>query len=66
MEIQVTDLNGCPIKIEATDLDKAIEQADYFKDCHQVPPVPYDIVRQVYWRDMYEKLKAIKEKSNNN
>jgi len=32
MKIHVTDLNGC--SIEVPDLDEAIEQADWFKDCH--------------------------------
>lgn len=54
----IIDLNGR--NIEVTDLDKAIEQAYSFKDCHHVPPVPSDIVRQVYWRNMYGKLLKLK------
>lgn len=60
--MKITDLNGC--QIEVTDLDEAIEQAYYFKDCHHVPPVPYDIIRQVYWRNIYEKLLKLKSKEN--
>ncbi|WP_223713117.1 hypothetical protein [Niabella beijingensis] len=40
----ITDLNG--LRKEVTDLDKAIEQAEYFKDCHHVPPVESDKERQ--------------------
>lgn len=44
--MKITDLNGCEITV--TDLNKAIEQAENFKDLHHVPPVPYDNVRQEY------------------
>lgn len=57
--MQITDLNGYPI--EVTDLDKAIEQTEFFKDCHHVPPVESDKERQAYWGDMYKKLLALKE-----
>lgn len=57
--MQITDLKGYPIKV--TDLDKAIEQTEFFKDCHHVPPVKSDKERQAYWGDMYEKLTALKE-----
>ncbi|MFT4093240.1 MAG: 3-isopropylmalate dehydratase [Niabella sp.] len=55
-------MNGQPI--EVTDLDKAIEQTEYFKDLHHVPPVPSDKERQAYWGDMYGKLIALKEQLN--
>ena len=58
----ITDLNG--LRKEVTDLDKAIEQAEYFKDCHHVPPVESDKERQAYWADMHEKLIALKEQLN--
>lgn len=58
--MKITDLNGC--EIEVTDLDKAIEQTEFFKDCSHVPPVPSDKIRQQYWGDMYEKLIALKER----
>ncbi|AZA95627.1 3-isopropylmalate dehydratase [Chryseobacterium shandongense] len=57
--MQLTDLNGHTIKV--TDLDKAIEQIEFFKDCHHVPPVESDKERQAYWGDMYKKLLALKE-----
>lgn len=62
--MKITDING--FQIEITDLNEAIEDAEYFKDCHHIPPKESDKERQEYWADMHEKLKAIKEKSNNN
>lgn len=58
----ITDVNG--LRKEVTDLDKAIEQAEYFKDAHHVPPVESDKERQAYWRDIYEKLLQLKSKEN--
>ncbi|REC79455.1 3-isopropylmalate dehydratase [Chryseobacterium elymi] len=58
--MKIIDLNGQEITV--TDLDKAIEQAELFKDMHHVPPVPYDKVRQVYWNDIYKKLLELKSK----
>jgi len=60
--IYITDLNGQ--RKEVTDLDKAIEQAEYFKDAHHVPPVESDKERQIYWRDIYQKLLQLKSKEN--
>lgn len=60
--MKITDLKGLPI--EVTDLDKAIEQAGYFKDAHHVPPVASDKERQAYWRDIYQKLLQLKSKEN--
>ncbi len=62
MKMHVTDLNGC--SIEVPDLDEVIEQADWFKDCHHIPPKKGDEIRQEYWRDMYEKLITLKSKVN--
>ncbi len=58
----ITDINGCEITI--TDLDQAIEKAEYFKNCEHIPPVPSDRERQAYWLDMYNKLIALKNKNN--
>lgn len=58
--MKITDLNG--LEITVTDLDKAIEQAELFKDMHHVPPVPSDKERQAYWNDIYKKLLELKSK----
>jgi len=58
--LKINDLNGQQITV--TDLHKAIEQAELFKDMHHVPPVPYDKVRQKYWTDVYNKLLELKSK----
>lgn len=58
--MKITDLNGQEITV--TDLDKAIEQAELFKDMHHVPPVPSDKERQQYWTDIYNKLLELKSK----
>lgn len=60
--MKVKDLNG--YLIEVTDLDKAIEMAEFFKDCHHTPPRPIDKENQKYWRDMYEKLLKLKRNIN--
>ncbi len=60
--MKITDLQG--LQIEVTDLDKAIEQAEYFKDLHHVPPVESDKERQAYWRDIHQKLLQLKSKEN--
>jgi hypothetical protein len=57
--MEIKDLNG--LKIRITDLERAIEMAEFFKDCHHTPPHPMDEQRQAYWKDFYEKL--IKQKS---
>lgn len=58
----VTDLNGC--LIEVTDLDETIRiTADYKEYRHKDKSFSEFDKRQIaYWQDMYEKLKAIKEK----
>jgi hypothetical protein len=58
--MKITDLNGQEKTV--TDLDKAIAQAELFKDMHHVPPVPYDKERQQYWTDIYNKLLELKSK----
>ncbi|MGK6342486.1 3-isopropylmalate dehydratase [Chryseobacterium sp. DT-3] len=58
--MKITDLNG--LKITVTDLEKAIEQAELFKDMHHVPPVPSDQDKQKYWTDVYNKLLELKSK----
>ncbi|MCT3744651.1 3-isopropylmalate dehydratase [Elizabethkingia anophelis] len=52
--------------IEVTDLNKAIQQTGWFKEYQHSPPTESDKERQAYWADMHEKLKALKQKSNNN
>lgn len=61
--MKITDLNGLEIKV--TDLKKAIDQADYFKDAHHIPPVDSDKQRQEYWTDIYNKLLMLKNTINN-
>ncbi|SFC69756.1 hypothetical protein SAMN05421747_1202 [Parapedobacter composti] len=58
--MHIIDLNGR--KKEVTDLDKAIQQAENFKDMHHIPPVESDKERQAYWRDIYKKLVQLKSK----
>lgn len=60
--MKITDLKG--LQIEVTDLDKAIEQAENFKELHHVPPAESDKERQAYWRDIYQKLLQLKSKEN--
>lgn len=60
--MKITDLYGR--KIEVTDLDKAIEQTDYFKDAHHIPPMESDKERQKYWHDLYKKLVQLKSTEN--
>lgn len=57
--MKVIDLYGK--EIDVTDLEKAIEQTDWFKDAHHEPPIESDKERQAYWRDMHEKLIKLKE-----
>ena len=58
----IIDLYG--LTIEVVDLEKALEQAEWFKDAHHVPPVESDKERQQYWSDVYEKLLQLKAKQN--
>ncbi|MCH5685564.1 3-isopropylmalate dehydratase [Niabella sp. W65] len=60
--MKIVDLNGC--EIEITNLDKAIEETEYFKDAYHIPPVESDKQRQVYWRDIYEKLLTLNSTQN--
>ncbi len=62
--MKVKDIDGLEINIP--DLDRAIEMAEFFKDAEHSPPHPIDKERQAYWKDMYEKLMAIKNKENEN
>lgn len=58
--MKITDINGQAI--EVTDLDAAIEQAAYYKDCRHQPPEPVaDSRQQAYWADIYEKLIRLKK-----
>jgi hypothetical protein len=59
--MKITDLNGQ--QIEVTDFTAALEQAEYFKDCHHIPPDPVaDKRQQAYWTDIYNKLTALQSK----
>ncbi|MDV4043688.1 3-isopropylmalate dehydratase [Elizabethkingia anophelis] len=49
--------------IEVTDLDKAIKQADSYKEYQHDPPTESDRERQAYWSDIHKKLIALKTKS---
>ncbi|QIH34526.1 3-isopropylmalate dehydratase [Sphingobacterium sp. DR205] len=60
--MKITDLNGCELKV--TDLEKAIEQAENFKDMHHIPKDPTDGEKQEYWNDIYNKLLELKDKLN--
>ena len=60
--LYIIDLYGQ--RKEVTDLDKAIAQAENFKDMHHIPPVESDKERQKYWRDIYKKLVQLKSKEN--
>jgi hypothetical protein len=62
MTMKITDIDGCELTI--TNLDNAIEQAAYFKDCHHIPPIASDKRRKAYWRDIYQKLLILKSKQN--
>ncbi|SJN46335.1 3-isopropylmalate dehydratase [Sphingobacterium sp. JB170] len=52
--------------IEVTDLIKSIRETGWYKTYQHDPSTESDKERKEYWADMHEKLKAIKEKSNNN
>lgn len=58
--MKIKDLNGLHIQIP--DLDRAIEMAEFFKDCGHSPPHPADQERRDYWKDFYEKLQKLKLK----
>ncbi|OJV54335.1 MAG: hypothetical protein BGO31_12710 [Bacteroidetes bacterium 43-16] len=61
----VIDMNGCSLQV--TDLEQAIAQMHEFKDLQHDDPVisEQDRFRQVYYRDLYEKLLQLKEQLNN-
>lgn len=60
----IIDLNGK--RIEITDLDKAIEEADTFQHFAHVNPEfkELDAKRQAYWNDLHSKLISRKEAAN--
>lgn len=64
--MKLTDLNGYSIEIQ--NLDEAIQiSSDYKEYKHEDKSFSeFDKRQKAYWQDMYEKLKAIKEKRNNN
>ena len=64
--MKITDLNGYSIEIQ--NLDEAIQiSSDYKEYKHEDKSFSeFDKRQKAYWQDMDEKLKAIKEKRNNN
>ena len=64
--MKVTDLNGC--EIEITNLKEAIKIAKrntgYSHEDKSFSD--FDKRQNAYWMDIYEKLKAIKKRLNNN
>ena len=64
--MKIIDLNG--FQIEVTDLDEAIRITADHKEYHHEDKSfsEFDKRKKVYWADMYEKLKAIKKRLNNN
>ena len=60
----ITDLNGAPI--EVTDLDKALAQADSFRDYKHTDNTHKALDKRLktYWQDLYIKLKQLKEAQN--
>ena len=64
--MKITDLNGYSIEIQ--NLDEAIKiSSDYKEYKHEDKSFSeFDKRQKAYWQDMHEKLKAIKEKHNNN
>lgn len=63
--MQITDLNGR--KIEVADLNEAIKMAGQFKDYSHEDKSFSDLDNRLkaYWADIYEKLKAEKERLGN-
>jgi hypothetical protein len=59
--MKIIDFNGYPI--EVTDLNKAIEQAEEYKDYQHTDPsfADFDKRQKAYWKDLYEKLIIIKK-----
>ncbi|WP_026713766.1 hypothetical protein [Flavobacterium daejeonense] len=58
--MKVTDLNGC--LIEVSNLDEAIEiTKQYTEYQHEDKSFSdFDKIQKAYWKDMHEKLTAIK------
>jgi hypothetical protein len=61
--MEVTDLDGK--NIEVTDLDLAIMQADDYRHYRVTSPSEYQLHLYAYWKDMYQKLAALKEQLAN-
>lgn len=59
--MKVTDLNGC--SIEVTDLDEAIKMTAQYKEYEHENKCfsEFDKRQNAYWKDMYEKLIALKK-----
>lgn len=63
--MKVTDLNGC--EIEVTDLKKAIRIAKRYTEYRHKNKgfSDFDNRKNAYWKDIHEKLTAIKEQVKN-
>nr|WP_315246692.1 hypothetical protein [uncultured Flavobacterium sp.] len=59
--IQIEDKNG--ENIEVLNLAEAIKQADYFRNFAHTDKLfeKFDLKRQAYWQDLYEKLMKISD-----
>ncbi|TWI20302.1 hypothetical protein [Sphingobacterium siyangense] len=59
--MKITDLNGCPIQID--NLNQAIQITRQYKEYKHVDSSfsDFDTRQRAYWKDMYEKLTAVKE-----
>ena len=64
IELVIIDLNGK--RIEITDIDKAIAQADNFRHMTHTDPQYKELDKELntYWEDIYTKLIARKEENN--
>lgn len=60
--MKIIDLKG--EKIEITNLEEALKQAQFFKDCYDEENRILSEERKKYWQDIYKKLKKIKSYGN--
>jgi len=62
--MEIIDMNGKPI--EVTDLDKAIEIAEAYKDNAHLDKSYYQLDQrlQQYWTDIYQQLLQLKSDNN--
>ena len=60
--MKIIDLKG--EKIEITNLEEALKQAQTFKDCYDEKNQILSEERKKYWQDIYKKLKKMKSYGN--